>query len=90
MPITFLTQESAEGLLDVDVVSVISSKAEAYGLERARRRGIPAHAVERRAYPDSGAFNDALHRLLKADRPELLVLAGFLSVAFMGFAGLGG
>jgi len=74
-----LLEERAQGRLDVDVTAVISSKAEAFGLERARRRGIPAHALSRRAYDDERAFNDALHRLLAQDPPDLLVLAGFLS-----------
>jgi phosphoribosylglycinamide formyltransferase-1 len=74
-----LIEERAKGRLEVDICAVISSKSQAFGLERARRHGIPAHAIERRAYPDEGAFNDAIHARLAQDRPELLVLAGFLS-----------
>jgi phosphoribosylglycinamide formyltransferase-1 len=74
-----LFAERASGRLDVEFCAVISSKPEAYGLERARARGVPAHAVERRAYDDERAFNDALHRVLAQEPPELLVLAGFLS-----------
>ena len=69
----------AKGALDAEIVAVISSRAEAAGLERARRHGLRAHAVERRAYPDAAAFNDAIHRILDQARPDLLVLAGFLS-----------
>ena len=68
-----------KGRLDVDFTSVISSKPDAFGLERARRRGVPAHAVPRRAHPDERAYNDALHAVLERDPPDLLVLAGFLS-----------
>ncbi|MEX2204991.1 MAG: phosphoribosylglycinamide formyltransferase [Myxococcota bacterium] len=71
--------ERAQGRLDVDVTAVISSKPEAYGLERARKHGVPAHAVDRRAFDGERAFNDALHRVLAQDPAELLVLAGFLS-----------
>jgi phosphoribosylglycinamide formyltransferase-1 len=74
-----LLEERAQGRLDVDVTAVISSKPEAFGLERARRRGIPAHALSRRAYDDERGFNDAIHGLLAQDPPDLLVLAGFLS-----------
>jgi phosphoribosylglycinamide formyltransferase-1 len=74
-----LFAERAQGRLDVDVTAVVSSKPEAFGLERARKHGVPAHAVDRRAFDDERAFNDALHRVLAQDPPELLVLAGFLS-----------
>ncbi len=83
-----LLEQRSKGLLDVDVVSVISSREKAYGLERARRHGIPAHAVVRKAHADEHAFNDALHRVLDADPPELLVLAGFLSkIELRGYSG---
>lgn len=68
-----------KGALDAEIVAVISSRPGAFGLERARRRGIPAHAVDRRAYDDAHGFNDALHRILDEAGPDLLVLAGFLS-----------
>ena len=61
------------------VVCVIASKARAGGLERARRRGIPAHAVPRREHADVGKFNDALHALLDDAEPDLVALLGFLS-----------
>lgn len=62
-----------------EVVLVIGSREQAFGLERARRRGIPAHAVPRRAHPDVGAFNDAIHALLDAHEPDLVCLLGFMS-----------
>ncbi len=74
-----LLAERAKGRLDVELTAVISSKPEAFGLERARRHGVPAHAVDRRGYDDERAFNDAVHRVLAQEPPDLLVLAGFLS-----------
>ncbi|MEO1915928.1 MAG: formyltransferase family protein, partial [Myxococcales bacterium] len=59
---------SLENLLDhidaglpAQVTVVISSKRSAYGLARARKRGIPAIAVPRKDMPDVGTFNDAIH-----------------------------
>jgi phosphoribosylglycinamide formyltransferase-1 len=74
-----LVEHRARGLLDVDLVAVLSSKPGAYGLERARRHGIPAHALDRRTYADEAAFQDALHHVLDGVEPGLVVLAGFLS-----------
>ncbi len=58
---------------------VIASKEKAFGLERAHRRGIPAVAVERKRYPEVGAFNDALHAVLDGYDVGLVLLLGFLS-----------
>lgn len=68
------------GGLPAEVAVVISSKAKAYGLERARRRGIPAIAVPRRELPDIDAFNTALHEELKPFAVDLVALLGFLSL----------
>lgn len=67
------------GALDARVEVVIASKARARGLERARRRGVPAVAVPRRGHPDVADFNDALHAVLDAHPVDLVVLLGFLS-----------
>jgi len=61
------------------VVVVIASKAEAGGLVRAARHGIPAVAVPRKQYRDVKAFNDALHAELERHDPDLVLLLGFLS-----------
>jgi formyltetrahydrofolate-dependent phosphoribosylglycinamide formyltransferase len=74
-----LLEHRAKGLLDAEVAAVLSSKPKAYGLERARRHGIPAHPLDRRAYAEEAAFQDALHGILDAVQPDLVALAGFLS-----------
>jgi len=61
------------------VVGVLASKEGAGGLERARRRGIPAAAVPRKQFRDGKAFNDALHAALERHEPDLVLLLGFLS-----------
>ncbi len=62
------------------VVVVIASKRQAGGLERARRRGVPAVAVPRKQFPDARSFNDALHAELARHEIDLLALLGFLSL----------
>jgi phosphoribosylglycinamide formyltransferase-1 len=74
-----LVRHIEKGALAAEIVAVVSSREKALGLERARRHGLPAYAVERRAYDGETAFNDAIHRILDQARPDLLVLAGFLS-----------
>jgi phosphoribosylglycinamide formyltransferase-1 len=67
------------GELTAEVVVVVGSRAGAFGLERARRRGIPAFAVPRREHPEVGAFNDALHAVLAGYDVDLVCLLGFMS-----------
>jgi len=69
----------ADGRLRASIAVVIASKADAYGLERARAAGLPTTAVVRRDFADSAAFNDALHGELDKHRFDLILLAGFLS-----------
>ncbi|HIF96947.1 MAG TPA: phosphoribosylglycinamide formyltransferase [Myxococcales bacterium] len=75
-----LLEHIESGDVPGEVVVVISSKANAYGLERARRRGIPAIAIPRKEHADPDAFNDALHAALAPYEVELVALLGFLSL----------
>ncbi len=67
------------GSLAATVEVVIASKKSAGGLERARRRGIPAVAVSRKNHPDPSDFNDALHAELERFEIDLVACLGFLS-----------
>jgi phosphoribosylglycinamide formyltransferase-1 len=67
------------GQLAAEIIVVIASRADAGGLERARRAGIPAVVVPRKAFADIDQFNDALHAELQRYEFDLILLAGFLS-----------
>ncbi len=66
--------------LNAEIAVVISSKPDAFGLERARRRGVPAVAVWRAKLPEIGAFNDAIHAELAKYDVDLVACLGFLSL----------
>jgi phosphoribosylglycinamide formyltransferase-1 len=68
------------GAVAAEVVVVISSKPDAFGLERARRRGIPAIAVSRKEHSDLHEFNDRVHAALDPYAVDLVALLGFLSL----------
>lgn len=59
---------------------VISNNKNAYALERARVRGIPAQCVSPKDYEDRAQFNRKLLEAVDAYEPDLVVLAGFLVV----------
>jgi formyltetrahydrofolate-dependent phosphoribosylglycinamide formyltransferase len=67
------------GRLAARIAVVIASRADAGGLERARRAGLPAITVARKGFADVDRFNDALHTELHRHVFDLIVLAGFLS-----------
>ena len=62
------------------IAAVISSKAGAYALERAKAAGIPGHVVSRKDFPSSQAYTKALTALLRELDIDLVVLAGFLHI----------
>lgn len=63
-----------------DLCLVVSSRADARALERARRAGIEAVTLPRREYASNASYSDALRRVLKARRIDMIVLAGFLCI----------
>jgi phosphoribosylglycinamide formyltransferase 1 len=67
------------------VSTVISSRADAAGLDFARTRGIATAVVEHRGWPTREAFEEALARELDRHAPRLIALAGFMRVLTPGF-----
>ena len=63
---------------DGRIACLISNKADAYALERARRHNIPALVLDHKQYPDRTAYDHALVALLKEHGVQLVVLAGFM------------
>jgi len=68
-----------------EVVAVISNRADAFGLERAARAGIPTRVVDHKAFDSREAFDSALAEAIDAYRPDLLILAGFMRILTGGF-----
>ncbi len=75
-----LLDRAASGALDVQVVCVVSSRAGVFGLERARRAGIPAITVPRKDYATPETFGEAIWSEVRKHSPGLVVLAGFMSL----------
>ncbi len=59
---------------------VISSKADAYALTRARNNDIPTRVVPRKDYADNASYSKALHEALYQEYADLIVLAGFMTI----------
>lgn len=70
----------AGALAGVEIGLVVSNKAEAYALERARTHGIDARCVSPKDYPDREAFGNAMVALFREYEIDLVVLAGYLVI----------
>jgi phosphoribosylglycinamide formyltransferase-1 len=68
------------GRLEIDIGHVICNVAEAPGLQRAERAGIPTSVLEHGVFADRAAFDHALAVLIAAGEPQLVVLAGFMRI----------
>ena len=68
----------ADGRLRAEISVVISNRADAQGLQRARTAGIEALTISHRDYPTREAFEAAIVRELQARDVAVVCLAGFM------------
>jgi phosphoribosylglycinamide formyltransferase-1 len=73
----------ADGRLRARVVQVVSSRPGVFGLERARRAGVPAAVVERKACASTEEFSGRIFDLCRAAGADLCLLAGFLQLVLI-------
>ncbi len=65
-------------ITNTQIVGVISNNANAYALERANAKNIPAVCISPKDYETRELFNEALLAGVHKFEPDLVVLAGFL------------
>lgn len=75
-----LDKIAAGVVTNTEVVAVISNKANAYALERARLAGIAAECISPKSYANREEFNRALLAGVSKYEPDLIVLAGYLVI----------
>lgn len=76
------------GDINGKITVVISNKKDAYGLERAKQHDINAVFVNEKDYNNIESFNDSIIEILKENKVELVVLAGYLKILSSKFIGL--
>ena len=62
------------------ITCVISSKADAYALERAKRNGISTRVLVRKDYADVHEYSRAVLDALNEEKADLVVYAGFMTI----------
>jgi phosphoribosylglycinamide formyltransferase-1 len=73
------------GKLDAKIEVVVSNKANAFGVERARRHGIPTEVLDHRSFSSREAYDEAVVAILRQRNVALVVLAGFMRLLSPGF-----
>lgn len=73
------------GKLDAKISTVISNKADAYGLQRAQLAGVPTAVLSHKDFSDRESFDNALIDLIDPHKPDLIILAGFMRILTPGF-----
>ncbi len=76
-----ILREVQAGTVSVDIVGVVSDRADARGLEIAQKAGLHTVVIERRKTEQTlPEFFTALTQAVSALQPDLIVLAGFMRV----------
>lgn len=66
--------------IKANLVLVLSDKADAYALERARKAKIPAVFIDPKNFADRSSFDAAVVKVLKDASVDFVVLAGFMRI----------
>jgi len=71
---------SEKGEIPCRVGIVISNKADAYGLARARKHGIPTEVVDHKRFATREEFDARLVEVIRGSGADLVCLAGFMRI----------
>lgn len=69
-----------EGRLEARIGVVISNRADAGGLERARRAAVPTAFIDHKAFPSREAFDQRVVEELEKHEVDVVCLAGFMRI----------
>ncbi|MFT5599577.1 MAG: phosphoribosylglycinamide formyltransferase-1 [Gammaproteobacteria bacterium] len=68
------------GQINGQITAVISNKADAYGLERAKKHNIDQQVISHKNFSSREDFDLALSKSLSLLNPDIIVLAGFMRI----------
>ncbi|MCW5659811.1 MAG: phosphoribosylglycinamide formyltransferase [Burkholderiaceae bacterium] len=75
-----IVQRCADERWPAQIAAVVANRPQAAGLAFARERGIATAVVDHHAFASRDAFDAALAETIDAQRPDLVVLAGFMRI----------
>ncbi|MDI6850239.1 MAG: phosphoribosylglycinamide formyltransferase [Candidatus Saccharicenans sp.] len=68
------------GVINADIVLVVSNKADAPGLQTARERGLETLHLDPKTFPGKEAYDAAIVEELKKREADLVCLAGYMKI----------
>lgn len=68
------------GALELDIVRVVSNRAQAPGIEHAKAAAIPVSVISHADYPDRQSHDAAVADVLESSGAELIILAGYMRI----------
>ncbi|MEB6676588.1 phosphoribosylglycinamide formyltransferase [Acinetobacter haemolyticus] len=71
--------------LSGQIIGVVSNKADAYALQRAKDANIATAVISHKDFPTRESFDDAMHQQLIAWQIDLVILAGFMRILTPNF-----
>lgn len=80
-----LIEAAADADYPAEIALVLSNRADAGGLDRAREAGLATAVVDHKAYPDRASFDAAVDARLREAGVEIVCLAGFMRLLTPGF-----
>ena len=75
------------GVIDADVVAVVSNRPDVFALQRADAAGVPAVHIGLHPGEERAEYDARLADLIAGFEPDLVVLAGWMRVLTMSFLG---
>ncbi|SKA77300.1 phosphoribosylglycinamide formyltransferase [Desulfobaculum bizertense] len=68
------------GKIDAEIKLVLSNKETAYGIERAKKHGLPTVVINHTAFETREAFDRAMVQEIRSHGADVIVLAGFMRI----------
>lgn len=75
-----IDEQNKGNIVGGKISCVISSNANAYALERAKKNNIKTRVLPRKDFPNALEYSKALSEILKEENADLIVLAGFMTI----------
>lgn len=63
-----------------EIALVLSNKAGVFALERAEKAGVKSVVCEKKSFSSQSEFEEKIKEILKEEKIDLIVLAGFMSI----------
>lgn len=72
--------EAFRGDPNVEMALVVSNRADAGGIEKAKARGLKTEILPHKDFPSREAFEAALDQILRDNQIDIICLAGFMRI----------